>query len=95
MRQPGLRSGVVAAWVVVDGGEAHDFLASRLPGFLNDPAEGAILASRFLLDFLKHVLRKIQTLFALVGPSHVQEFRELAGSLSIESGRYLWIEAPS
>src|SRR5262245_60304886 len=69
---------VLIAGRTLYGRNVHDVLAGSLPGLLDDPGERAILTGRLGPDLLQHLLRKVETLFALVTGGHATSVREPA-----------------
>src|SRR4051812_13566815 len=61
---------VVFARELIHRGVLHDVLACQLPRLLDNPRERAVLAGRLVLDLFQHLLGKVETLLALIGPGH-------------------------
>ena len=55
---------IVYGWVFLD------LAAGNFPCLLNNPRERAVLPCRFGLYLFEHILRKVQTLFSLIGTGH-------------------------
>src|SRR4051794_40330305 len=78
---------VVFAREFIDGRVLHDVLAGELPGLLDDPRERTVLSGRFVLDFLQHLLGKVQALFTLVAAGHGASAYRVEEVLDYRTGR--------